>query len=85
MARKTLLMTVAIHGACRYCASRQRNQTSVAPGRWIARAVSVFPANMNQTLTITQTDDQIELETKLIQPNNERISERHLHARRQGV
>jgi hypothetical protein len=27
---------------------------------------------MNQTLTVTQKDDQIEVETKLIQPNNER-------------
>ena len=31
-----------------------------------------LPADMNQTLTITQKDDRIELETKLIQPNNER-------------
>ena len=28
---------------------------------------------MNQTLTITHKDDQIELETKLIQPDNERV------------
>jgi hypothetical protein len=31
-----------------------------------------LPGNMNQVLTITQTDDKIELETKLIQPGNER-------------
>ena len=31
-----------------------------------------LPPDMNQTLTITQKDDRIELETKLIQPNNER-------------
>ena len=31
-----------------------------------------LPADMNQTLTISQKDDRIELETKLIQPNNER-------------
>jgi hypothetical protein len=31
-----------------------------------------LPGNMNQTLTINQKDDQIELETKLIQPDNER-------------
>ena len=31
-----------------------------------------LPGDMNQTLTINQKDDQIELETKLIQPNNER-------------
>ena len=32
-----------------------------------------LPGNMNQTLTITHKDDQIELETKLIQPGNERV------------
>ena len=31
-----------------------------------------LPADMTQILTITQKDDRIELETKLIQPNNER-------------
>ena len=31
-----------------------------------------LPGDMNQTLTINHKDDQIELETKLIQPNNER-------------
>jgi hypothetical protein len=31
-----------------------------------------LPGDMNQTLTIVQKDDQIEVETKLIQPNNER-------------
>ena len=31
-----------------------------------------LPGNMNQTMTVTQTDNKIELETKLIQPGNER-------------
>ena len=31
-----------------------------------------LPGNMTQVLTITQTDDKIEFETKLIQPGNER-------------
>ena len=31
-----------------------------------------LPGDMNQTLTIVQKEDQIEVETKLIQPNNER-------------
>lgn len=31
-----------------------------------------LPGNMNQILTITHKEDQIELETKIIQPNNER-------------
>ena len=32
-----------------------------------------LPGNMNQILTITQKDEQIDLETKLIQPDNERV------------
>lgn len=31
-----------------------------------------LPQNMTQTLTIKQTENQIELETKIVQPNNER-------------
>ncbi|HEY8413714.1 MAG TPA: hypothetical protein VIK76_20005 [Pyrinomonadaceae bacterium] len=36
-----------------------------------ARSFSM-PGDMTQILTITQKDDQMEVETKLIQPNNER-------------
>lgn len=32
-----------------------------------------MPGNMNQTMTVAQKDDQIEVETKLIQPGNERV------------
>jgi len=32
-----------------------------------------LPQNMNQILTITQKEDQIDLETKIIQPGNERV------------
>ena len=44
-------------------------------GTWIMDRARSFglPGNMNQTLTITHKDDQIELETKLIQPDNERV------------
>ena len=31
-----------------------------------------MPGDMTQILTITQKDDQIEVETKIVQPNNER-------------
>ena len=43
-------------------------------GTWTLDRARSFglPSDMNQTLTITQKDDRIELETKLIQPNNER-------------
>jgi hypothetical protein len=32
-----------------------------------------MPGNMNQTMVVKHTGDSIELETKLMQPNNERI------------
>jgi len=43
-------------------------------GTWTMDRARSFglPPDMNQTLTVTQKDDRIELETKLIQPNNER-------------
>ena len=43
-------------------------------GAWTMDRARSFglPPDMNQTLIITQKDDRIELETKLIQPNNER-------------
>jgi hypothetical protein len=43
-------------------------------GTWTMDRARSFglPPDMNQTLTITQKEDRIELETKLIQPNNER-------------
>ncbi len=31
-----------------------------------------LPGNMQQTMTVAQTEDQIEVETKLIMPDNER-------------
>ncbi len=43
-------------------------------GTWTMDRARSFglPADMNQTLTINQKEDLIEVETKLIQPNNER-------------
>jgi hypothetical protein len=43
-------------------------------GSWVMDRARSFgiPANMTQTMTVKQTDNQIEVETKLIQPNNER-------------
>lgn len=43
-------------------------------GTWTMDRARSFglPGDMNQTLTVNQKDDLIELETKLIQPNNER-------------
>jgi len=43
-------------------------------GNWTMDRARSFglPPDMNQTLVVSQTADQIDLETKLIQPNNER-------------
>jgi hypothetical protein len=43
-------------------------------GTWTMDRARSFglPGNMTQVLTITQTAEKIEMETKLIQPNNER-------------
>ena len=44
-------------------------------GSWTMDRARSFglPGNMNQTMTVTQKDDQIEVETKLVQPGNERV------------
>ncbi len=44
-------------------------------GTWAMDRARSFglPANMNQILTITHSEDRIELETKLVQPGNERV------------
>ena len=43
-------------------------------GAWIMDRSRSFglPGNMQQTMTVTQTEDQIEVETKLILPDSER-------------
>lgn len=44
-------------------------------GSWTMDRARSFglPPNMNQTMTVAQKDDQIDVETKLIQPGNERV------------
>ena len=44
-------------------------------GTWVMDRARSFglPNNMQQTMSVKQTADQIEVETKLIQPDNERI------------
>lgn len=43
-------------------------------GAWVMDRGRSFglPGNMQQTMTVTQTENQVEVETKLIQPGNER-------------
>ena len=67
MARKILLMAAAIMALSVIALAAAKPNFS---GTWTMDRARSFglPGNMNQTLTITQKDDQIELETKLIQP-----------------
>ena len=71
MTRKILLMAAAIMGLSVLALAATKPNFS---GTWNMDRPRSFglPGNMTQVLTITQTDDKIELETKLIQPGNER-------------
>lgn len=72
MARKVLLITTAIMALSVFALAATKPNFG---GTWTMDRARSFgiPANMTQTLTITQTADKIELETKLIQPSNERV------------
>ena len=71
MARKTLLIVAAIMALSWFAFAATKPDFN---GTWTMDRARSFglPPDMNQTLVITQKEDQIELETKLIQPNNER-------------
>lgn len=71
MARKMLLLTAAMMALSLIAFAATKPNFS---GTWTMDRARSFglPPDMNQTLIITQKDDQIDLETKLIQPNNER-------------
>lgn len=68
---RTILVTAAIFVVSVLALAATKPNFS---GTWTMDRARSFglPADMNQTLTVTQKDDRIELETKLIQPNNER-------------
>jgi hypothetical protein len=72
MIRKFLLMLVAIMALSAFALAATKPDFS---GSWsLDRARSFgIPGNMTQTMTITQAEGKIELETKLIQPGNERV------------
>jgi hypothetical protein len=56
------------------CAASAAAQKPDFSGNWTMDRARSFglPANMNQALVVTQTANEITLETKLIQPGNER-------------
>lgn len=87
MARKTLI-TIAVMIALSILALASHTPScACAPdtafaadkpnfaGTWTMDRARSFglPGNMNQVMTVVQKDDQIEVETKLIQPGNERV------------
>ena len=71
MTRRILLMTAGMMALSLIALAATKPNFS---GTWtMDRARSYgLPPDMNQTMIINQKDDKIELETKLIQPNNER-------------
>ena len=71
MARKTLLMVAAIMALSLFAFAATKPDFS---GTWTMDRARSFglPADMNQTMIVSHKGEQIELETKLIQPNNER-------------
>ena len=71
MSKRILLCVAAIIAVATVALAAAKPNFS---GTWTMDRARSFglPGNMNQVLTITQTDDKIELETKLIQPGNER-------------
>lgn len=71
MARKTLLTVAAMMTLSLIAfAAAKPNFT----GSWAMDRGRSFglPSDMNQTLTVVQKDDQLEVETKISQPNNDR-------------
>lgn len=71
MARKTLIFAAMIMATAVLALATTKPNFS---GTWTMDRARSFglPGNMNQTMIINQKDDQIEVETKLIQPGNER-------------
>ena len=71
MARKTLLTLAAIMTLSLLAFAAAKPNFS---GTWTMDRARSFglPNDMNQTLTVVQKDDQLEVETKITQPNNDR-------------
>ncbi len=71
MKTKSLFGTLVLLLTCAVGVSAQKPDFS---GSWTMDRARSFglPGNMNQTMTVTQTANEITIETKLIQPGNER-------------
>jgi hypothetical protein len=71
MKRLSMFGILGLLLACSASVSAQKLDFS---GSWTMDRARSFglPGNMNSTMTVAQTGDEIQVETKLIQPNNER-------------
>ena len=71
MAKKLLIALTAIMGLSILAFAAAKPNFS---GTWALDRARSFgmPGDMTQVLTITHTDDKMEVETRIIQPNNER-------------
>jgi hypothetical protein len=71
MARKSLIFAAMIMATAVFALAATKPNFN---GTWTMDRARSFglPGNMTQTMIINQKDDQIEVETKLIQPGNER-------------
>jgi len=71
MKNASLIGILALVLLCGVSAFAQKPDFS---GSWTMDRARSFglPGNMNQTMIVTQNADQVEVETKLIQPDNER-------------
>lgn len=68
------LSILGIFGFLLACSATVSAQKLDFSGSWTMDRARSFgmPGNMNQTMTVTQSGDEIQVETKLIQPGNER-------------
>jgi len=65
---------IGILGLLLLCSTTISAQKPDFSGSWTMDRARSFglPGNMNQTMTVKQSGDEVSVETKLIQPNNER-------------
>jgi hypothetical protein len=75
MTRKMMTAGAAVLLFCLVAIAMGANPKPNFSGAWAMDVGRSFgqPKNMQQTMTVTQTDDQVTVETKLILPDNERI------------
>ena len=71
MKLKMISAVAMILAVCLFAMAMPKSNFS---GAWVMDRTRSFglPGNMQQTMTVTQTENQLEVETKLIQPDNER-------------